>query len=96
MYLHSLIAISGNALVEKCLSSDPPFLDSFAVSTHCRKVKEVTMVLWKAPSSPWLKVNIDGSILGGHAACGGLFRDLLGTFLGAFFCNIGFASVLHT
>lgn len=68
--IHSSIAMFGDASKGKCLSSDCPFLDSFAVSPHCRKIKEIILVLWKAPSSPWLKVNTDGSVLGGHAACG--------------------------
>ena len=44
---------------------------------------------WKVPSSRWLKVNIDDSVIGNHGACGRLFRDHLGTFLGAFTCNLG-------
>jgi ribonuclease HI len=93
--IHAAIAMSGNISKGKCLTSDFPFLDSFAVSPHCRNVKEIITVLWKAPSSPWLKVNTDGSVVGGHAACGGLFRDYLGTFRGAFHCNIGFQSVFY-
>lgn len=84
-----------NASKGKCLTLDSSFLDSFAVSHHSRRVKEIILVLWKAPSSPWLKVNTDGSVLGGHAACGGLFRDFLGTFYGAFCCNIGIQSVFY-
>jgi hypothetical protein len=53
-------------------------------------------VLWKAPSSPWLKVDTDASVLTGYAICGGLFRDSRGSFLGAFSCNIGVASVFHS
>jgi len=30
-----------------------------------------------------------------YAACGGLFRDQLGTFRGAFSCNVGLQSVFH-
>ena len=94
--IDSWVALSGNASVGKCLPSDSQFLDSFAVAAHCRTVKEIIPVLWKAPSSPWLKVNIDGSVIAGQAACGGLFRDSRGFFLGAFCCNIGEASVLHS
>lgn len=93
--IHSFIALSGNFSKGKCLISDFAFLDSFAVSPHCRSVKDIIMVLWKAPSSPWLKVNTDGSVIGGHAACGGLFRDCLGTFRGAFYCNIGMQNVFY-
>jgi len=65
------------------------------VPAHYRTVKEIIPVVWKAPTSPWLKVNTDGSVIDGHAACGGLFWDSHGSFLGAFVCNIGVASVFH-
>jgi len=96
MRIHSLVALSGNASVGKCLPSDSHFLDCIAVAAHCRTVKEIISVLWKAPSSPWLKVNTDGSVIAGHAACGGLFWDSQGSFLGAFCCNISAASVYHS
>jgi len=79
----------------KCLSSDFSFLDSFAVSPHCRRVNDIIQVLWKTPIAPWLKVNTDGSVVGGYAACGGLFRDTLGTFRGAFVCNVGLQFVFY-
>jgi len=47
------------------------------------------LVSWKAPSTPWLKVNTDGSVVGSLGACGGLFRDHFGAFLGTFASNIG-------
>lgn len=87
--------MSGNASTGKCLPSDTALLDEFSVSTHHRKLKEIILVLWKPPYSPWLKVNNDGSVIGGLAACGGLFRDSLGAYLGAFSCNIGMSSVFH-
>lgn len=90
-----MIVMSGNASVGKCLPSDSAFLDSFEVSAHCRTIEEIIPVFWKAPSSPCLKVNIDGSVIAGHATCRGLFQDSLGTFLGAFSCNISIASVFH-
>jgi len=94
--IHSLVAMSGKASVGKCLHTDSAFLDSFAVLAHYRTVKEIIPVVWKAPTSTWLKVNTDGSVIDGHAACGGLFRDSRGSFLGAFVCNIGAASVFHS
>jgi ribonuclease HI len=87
--------MSGNLSAGKCLHSDFSFLDSFAVSPHCRKVKEIVTVLWKAPTPPWMKVNTDGSVIGGNATCGGLFRDNLGTFRGAFYSNVGAHSVFY-
>jgi ribonuclease HI len=93
--IHSFIAMSGNLSKGKCIPSDITFLDSFAVSPNCRQVKDIIMVLWKTPTAPWLKVNTDGSVIGANAACGGLFRDTLGTFRGAFSCNIGSHSVFY-
>jgi len=87
--IHSFIAMSGNVSKGKCLPSDSVFLDSFAVSPHRRMVKDIVLVVWKPPTAPWLKDNTDGSVISGHAACGGLFRDHSGTFRGAFVCNIG-------
>ena len=87
--------MSGNVSKGKCLPSDFSFLDSFAVSPHYRRVKEIILVLWKTPTAPWLKLNTDGSVINGLAACGGLFRDSLGTFRGAFYCNVGAQSVFY-
>jgi len=94
--IHSLVAMSSNASGGKCLPSDFPLLDSFAVDSHCRTVKDIIPVLWKASTAPWAKVNTDGSVIAGLAACGGLFRDSTRAFLGAFCCNIGEASVFHS
>jgi len=93
--IHSFIAMSGNVSKGKCLPSDFVFLESFAVSPHRRMVRDIVLVLWKPPTALWLKVNTDDSVIGGYAACGGLFRDHLGTFRGAFVCNIGTQSVFY-
>jgi len=50
----------------------------------------------ETPTAPWLKVNTDGSVIGEHAAFGGLFRDHLDTFRGAFSCNVGLQSVYYS
>jgi len=39
---------------------------------------------------------IYASAIAGLAACGGLFRDSTGAFLGAFCYNIGEASIFHS
>jgi len=88
--------MSGNLSVGKCLNSDALLLDSFPVSHYSRQIRDTVLVRWKAPSMPWLKVNSDGSVIGNHGACGGLFRDRLGTFLGVFTCNLGSSSVFTT
>jgi hypothetical protein len=93
--IHSFIAMSGNVSMGYSIPSDSVLLDSFAVSPHCRKAKDIMLVLWKPPTAPGLKVNTDGSVIGGYAACGGMFRDHRGTFRGAFACNIGMQSVFY-
>jgi len=35
-----------------------------------------------------VKVNTDGSVLGHHATCGGIFRDSRGSLLGCFASNL--------
>jgi len=53
--------------------SDIHLLDNFMVSPGFRHIKEIEMVVWKSPTSPWIKVNIGGSLLHSHVACGGIF-----------------------
>jgi len=91
--VHSLIGMSGNLSVGKSVTSYSSLVDSFSVSYHHRQIREVLSVKWKTPSTPWLKVNTDGSVIGINDACGGLFRDHLGSFLGAFTCNLGTCSL---
>lgn len=91
--VHSLIGMSGFLSTGKCIDSDAPLYDLFFVSHHNRQIREVVLVFWKAPSVPLLKVNTDGFVIGNHGACGGLFRDHLGTFLHAFTCNLGSCSI---
>jgi len=93
---HSLISLSRKLSTGKCIASDAPMLDSLLVSHHHCHIRKVVSVCWKAPSALWIKVNIDGFVIGNHGACGGLFHDLLGTFLGAFTCNLGTSFVFTT
>ncbi|XP_039690616.1 uncharacterized protein [Medicago truncatula] len=62
--IHSFIALSGNFSKGKCLLLDFAFLDSFAVSPNCHSVKDIILVLWKAPSSPWLKTVFYAEVFG--------------------------------
>jgi len=96
VHLHPSMAMSGNILTSNCLSSNDPILDSFSISAHHRQVKDIIPVVWKAPSSPWVKVNIDGFVVDNNAAYVGLFRDHLGTCLGAFYCILGTDSVFNS
>jgi len=93
--IHADISLSGNIYGGKCIASDAKLLDAFSVSLHNRRFRDILFVSWKAPSAPWIKVNTDGSVIGTHAACGGLFRDHLGTLLGAFACNIRLSTVFN-
>ena len=94
--LHVAISFSGSLSAGHCLLSDIPILDAFSVSPHHRHFKDIIALFWKAPTPPWKKVNTDGSVVGNHATCGGIFRDHLGTFLGAFSCNLGHATVFSS
>ena len=94
--LQAVVSLSGNMYVGHCLLSNIPLLDAFFVAPHHRRFKDIITVHWKAPTPPWMKVNTDGLVVGNHVACGGLFRDHLGTFLGAFTCNLGIASVFSS
>jgi len=86
--IHAAISMSGNSSAGHCLPSDLPILDAFNVAARHHNYKDIIEVVWKAPSPLWRKVNTDGSVVANHAACGGLFRDHLGTFLGAFICYL--------
>jgi len=94
--LHVAVSMSGNLSAGHCLTFDIPLLDAFNIVAHDRNFKDIIVVIWKAPSPPWRKVNTDGSIVGNHAACGGIFRDNLGTFLGAFTCNLGLDTIFSS
>jgi hypothetical protein len=52
-------------------------------------------VCWKAPSFNWVKVNTDDSLVGAATACGAIFRDAKGAFLGGFSCKLDCTYVLH-
>jgi len=93
VHIHSLVVMPGYVSKGKCLPSDFAFLDSLEAARRTRKIKEITMVLWKKPIAPWSTVNTDGLVIGASAACEGLFRDHLGTFRGYFTCTIRLLSI---
>lgn len=47
------------------------------------------------PPAGMLKLNIDGSCVNGLAACGGLIRDEMGSFICGFYCNLGSSTSIH-
>lgn len=80
--ISSLIAMSGGISKGYCLFSDVVILENLFVSPLHRRVRDIIPVVWKAPSVRNLMF-----------ACGGLFRDSHGTFLGGFASNIGSVSI---
>jgi len=70
-------------------------LDRFNIAPSYRRFKDIVMVLRKSPSLPYIKVNTDGSLRNISAACGGIFRDQTGAFMGGFSAFLGNISVLE-
>ena len=89
------ITLSGLSSNGKSLMADVTFLNSFSITPNYRQRGQIISVIWKAPTHPWVKVNTDGSLLGGHASCGGIFRDHKGSFLSCFASNLGQLSFLE-
>ncbi|PRQ42072.1 putative RNA-directed DNA polymerase [Rosa chinensis] len=80
---------------------DSRLLSSLGVCPKPRKAPKIQRVLWHPPLPPWVKVNTDGLAKGnpGPAACGGVFRDASGVYLGSFCqplgCNSSFYAELY-
>jgi ribonuclease HI len=69
----------------------------FGIDCHPPPPPSIKEVTWLRPPYNWVKCNTDGASRGspGASACGGLFRNHLGEFIGAFSANIGIATSLH-
>jgi len=89
------ITLSGLSSNGKSLLADVTFLNSFSITPNYRQRGQIISVICKTPTHPWVKVNADGSLLGGHASCGGIFRDHKGSFLSCFASNLGQLSFLE-
>jgi len=85
----SMIAMSGAISKGYCLRSDVVILENQFVSPLHRRVWDIIPVVWKPPSSPWVKANTGGSVRNLMAACGGIFRDSHNTFFVGFASNLG-------
>jgi hypothetical protein len=87
----SSIALNGNNSTNSHLFivSDINLLNSFWVSLSFRCFRNIVPIVWMSPMITWFKVNTDGSWLGMHASCGGVFHDNCITFLGCFASNLG-------
>ncbi|KAJ4717451.1 Ribonuclease H [Melia azedarach] len=71
--------------------SDLHILKAIGISANNCRAPRITQVLWLLPIYPFIKVNTDGLSKGnpGEAACGGVFRDHSGKFLGAYAVSLG-------
>lgn len=91
----ALVSLSGSLSTSKCIPSDTALLDTFCVPPLFRRYKDIVSIVWKPTTINWIKANKDGSVQNSKAACGGIFRDHRGTFLGCFASNLGLASVFE-
>ena len=67
------------------------------MNTAKRCIPSVTIrqIAWKPPLQHWIKVNIDGSLLGdAQASCGGIIKDHEGKFIAAWSVNLGSCSIV--
>ncbi|GAU30382.1 hypothetical protein TSUD_57940 [Trifolium subterraneum] len=94
--ISSIIAktqISGNST--NCTSTgnirDFCILKAFNIKVNPPKAPVIIEVLWQPPILHWFKCNTDGAALGapGQAACGGIFRDSTGDYIGCFADKLG-------
>ncbi|GAU47557.1 hypothetical protein TSUD_284240 [Trifolium subterraneum] len=92
------VSLTGNQTVLSTGSSIADFqiLKAFKVNIHPRRAPRIIEVIWHPPILGWVKCNTDGSSLGnpGPSACGGVFRNYRGDFIGCFAISIGTANAL--
>jgi ribonuclease HI len=98
IYLKSLIYQAATHSKGHMFSSIHEFsiIKHFGVVCHPPPPPSIRQVNWVRPPYNWIKCNTDGASRGspGASACGGIFRDHTGNFLGAFSANIGVATSL--
>ncbi|MCI05365.1 ribonuclease H protein [Trifolium medium] len=72
-------------------------LKVFNVKIHPLKASRIKEIFWHPPLIFWIKCNSDGAGHGSpdNAACGGVFRDYQGNFLGCYAFNIDVSFALH-
>lgn len=76
-------------------------LKCFDIKFRPPLVPKVIQVDWWFPIRNWVKYNTNGDSRGNHgvSTCGGIFKDYLGIFLGAFSAKLGiftsFQAKLH-
>jgi hypothetical protein len=65
-------------------------LKFFNINIHPPKAPTIKEVLWQPPLINWLKANTDGTLTKNpfKAACGGIFIDYTGKYIGGFAQNL--------
>jgi len=91
--ISSFISMSGTISKGHCVATDVDILNNLFITPIDIRIREIIPVVWKAPTFTWVKANTDGSVRNTMAACGGIFCDYRGTFVGGFASNIGGGSV---
>ena len=90
-----VVSMSGSQSTSYCIPTDTSLLENFHVSPSFRRFKEIILVVWKPPTTRWVKANTDGSLMQSSASCGCIFRDHKGTFLGCSASNLGTMSIFE-
>lgn len=89
----SKVNITGNStkVVMGPSVSELLILKHLGINGHPRKFIRIKEVIWCPPKSGWIIYNSDGSAHGypGIASCGGIFRNLTGSFQGCFAESLG-------
>jgi len=91
--ISSFLSMSSTISKGYCVASDVDILNNLFITPAYIRIRDIIPVVWKAPTFTWVKANTDGSVRNTMAACGGIFCDCRGTFLGGFASNIGGGSV---
>lgn len=91
MSINSAIVHGGKFIPGYSQGFDTRIISSLGIQPIPRKAPTILPVLWSPPWFPWVKLNTDGLSKGnpGPAACGGVFRNCHGRFLGGFCQRIG-------
>lgn len=60
------------------------------------RLRHETLISWKRPTTPFVKVNVDGSARGnpGLSAAGGLIRDATAGWICGFTFRVGISPIL--
>ncbi|KAJ4715617.1 Ribonuclease H [Melia azedarach] len=78
--------------------SDRDTLAELKIPWKLTKAPKSLILVWHAPPIGWIKVNTDGMAKGnpGSSACGGVFRDCDGAFLGGYGLALGHQTAYYS